>query len=759
MAKKYNHITIPKQLVNESGDHANTRRGRNIQNIPKLENVSAHKEHLSEGVNRLNGFQEEKLKKTGEIVEQVDMKIRFRGLANVGFLDRYHAKVYQRYDDRPDEQEYANDVVVAKISTIRPEGRTTSDYEHFQREFDTYLKTGKLESYFDYVEDIAPLTLDEITEPELYKAISEDETNKQLVDVVFGSGHLTSDDELRTFNSLYSDDIVVAVDSVDMHYFRVEASKSSLEDMTEVFSGIVSVERAPLVVFSSGESKEVDEYDIDDNTDTNAKPILLIDSAINGEHPILKIAALAQQGDSSGRKDHGTMVGSLIACGPHISAKRQFAVENKVLPINAFITTPHGVTINEPLIEEALKDSYSKTRATIANFSINGYLWPMYSRRKVDKMSILFDEWARKYNAVFTIATGNLFQENHWPPEVEQELFSLGYPNYFMREETCILPPSDSINNIAVGSVVYGATPDSMADSKDPSPITRRGFLNAKHNYSIKPDVVQYDSNFDVQFNGEENGPYMAAEDGNLVRAAGTSFAAPLSSFALGMLAKKYPLYNANTLKALLLHFAEDLGTSKKVTNNDILHALVGNGMPDLDKALYSLSNSTSLVIEDSIQINHKKKISIPIPASLAGSSRLRLRVKTTLVYNPPVNSVDIAMYNPIVIAAKLVRSDGQDMSNFTTTKSKDGAHRKSNVKIYDEVTKSTVEHMGEMWSLEVIAEPCSKYMTDDITQDYSVIVTIEDMEQSDDIDIHQEINQMINVEVENSIDVTVEAS
>ena len=49
--------------------------------------------------------------------------------------------------------------------------------------------------------------------------------------------------------------------------------------------------------------------------------------------------------------------------------------------------------------------------------------------------------------------------------------------------------------------------------------------------------------------------------------------------------------------------------------------------------------------------------------------------------------------------------------------------------------------------------------MTDDITQDYSVIVTIEDMEQNDDIDIHQEINQMINAEVENSIDVTVEAS
>lgn len=758
MAKKYNHITIPEQLISEFGDHANTRRGRNIQHIPKLQNISAHKERLSKGISRLSSFQEKKLEKTGEIAEQVDMKIRFRGLANVEFLDRYHAKVYQRYDDRPDEQEYANDVVIAKISTARSEGRTASDYEHFQREFDTYAKTGRLKSYFDFVEDIAPLTLDEITEPELYKVISEND-DKQLVDVVFGSGSLTTDGELQTFNSLYSDDIVVAVDSADMHYFRVEASKSSLESMTEVFSGIISVERAPLVIFSSGESKEVNEYNIDDNTDADAKPILLIDSAINSEHPILKIAALAQRGELSGQKDHGTMVGSLIACGPHISATRQFAVENKVLPINAFITTPYGITINEPLIEEVLKNSYSKTKATIANFSINNYLWPMYSRNKVDKMSILFDEWARKYNAVFTIATGNLFQENHWPPEVAQELFSLGYPDYFMREETCILPPSDSINNIAVGSVVYGATPDSMADSKDPSPITRRGFLNTKHNHSIKPDVVQYDSNFDVQFTGEENGPYMAAEDGNLIRAAGTSFAAPLSSFALGMLAKRYPSYNANTLKALLLHFAEDLGASKKVTNNDILHTLVGNGMPDLDKALYSLSNSTSLVIEDSIQINHKKKVSIPMPASLAGSSRLRLRVKTTLVYNPPVNSVDIAMYNPIVIAAKLVRSDGQDMSNFTTTKSKDGAHRKSNVKIYDEVTKNTIEHMGEMWSLEVIAEPCSKYMTDDITQDYSVVVTIEDMEQDDNIDIHQEISQMINVEVENSVDITVEAS
>lgn len=754
MAKTYKHITLPKELIGTAGDHASTRRGRNIQNIPKITDLAEHKEKLVVGVSRLSEFQEKRLQKTGEIVDEIDLKIRFRGTADPDFFERYHAKIYQKYDDRPDNQEYANDVVFAKINAAKPNGRTISDYEHFQREFETYVKTGTYRSIFNKIDELAPLSLAEVTEQDLYKEINQD-TNDHLVDVVFGDGDLVSKSEFQAFSSTYQDSLVVEVHSDDINYFRLQANKELLEEITESFSGVVSIEKAPIVVFSSGNSKKIDKYDLNDKTDENAKPVLLIDSAINSEHPILKIAALAQEGTSGGQKDHGTQVASLIACGRNISTTRAIDIENKVLPINAFIATPQGITINEPLIEEALKKHHSKKAATIANFSINSYAWPPYRRHKIDKMSVLFDRWARKYNAVFTISAGNSFMR--WPDETMQELRDLGYPNYFMREETHILPPADSINNVTVGSVIYGATPDSMADSKDPSPITRKGFLGTKHNYSIKPDVVEYDSNFDVNFALEENGPYMAAEDGGLTRAAGTSFAAPLSAYALGVLAKQYPTYNNNTLKALLLHFAEDLGASKKVANTDLLQSLRGNGMPDLDKALYSLSYATTLVLEDSIQINHKKRIKIPIPASLAGSSRLRLRIKTTLVYDPPVDSTDISMYNPIVIAAKVVRSDGQDMSNATTTKARDGAHRKSNVKIYDSVEKSTQQHMGEMWELDVIAEPSVKSITQDITQKYSVVLTIEDIEQDDDIDLHQEINQMIGVEVNANVDLEVE--
>ena len=759
MPKTYNHITLPKQLIKSSTPHSYTRKNRLIQDIPKLEDVKQHRENLALGFSRLSNFQTERLETTGEIPEQVDMKIRFRGVTKSDFLERYNAQVYQKYDDTPENQTYSNDVVIAKISTEKPNGRKTSDYEHFQNELKSYVEKGELKSYFDYIDSINPLSLDEIAEPELYDEISKT-TSERLVDVVFGSGDLISSSQLNLFSSLYRDKIFVTVNSVGIHYYRMSASKATLESITKTFSGVISVEKAPIVTFSSGQTKKMESYDIRDNTSSTQKPVLLIDTAINDRHPILATAALKSIGDTAGDKSHGTNVGSLIACGQNISATRIINVENRIQPITAFIDTPYGQTINEQLIEDALKQSYSKTSATIANLSINSYksLPPFsYTRKTVNKMSVLFDRWARKYNALFTISVGNLF--NNWPASLRQEVIRTGYPTYFDLEQTCILPPSDSINNLAVGSVVYGASPDSIADSKDPSPITRRDFIDRKNNFSVKPDIVQYDSNFDMNFICEENGPYMASEDGNLMRGAGTSYAAPLSAFNLGCLAKKYPSYNANSLKALILHFSESLGSSKKITNNDMLLALTGHGMPDLDKALSSLSYSTTMVIEDSIQINHKKLISIPIPATIAGSSRLRLGVKTTLVYNPPVNDHDLSIYNPIVISARLVRSDGKEMSNFTTQKSTDGAHRKSNVKTYEQVTKNTIKHMGEMWALEVIAEPAAKSVTDDITQDYSIVVTVDDLEQSDEIDIYQDIVQMINVEVENTVDISVSAT
>ena len=260
MPKTYNHITLPKQLIKSSTPHSYTRKNRLIQDIPKLEDVKQHRENLAIGFSRLSNFQTERLETTGEIPEQVDMKIRFRGVTKSDFLERYNAQVYQKYDDTPENQTYSNDVVIAKISTEKPNGRKTSDYEHFQNELKSYVEKGELKSYFDYIDSINPLSLDEIAEPELYDEISKT-TSERLVDVVFGSGDLISSSQLNLFSSLYRDKIFVTVNSVGIHYYRMSASKATLESITKTFSGVISVEKAPIVTFSSGQTKKMESYE------------------------------------------------------------------------------------------------------------------------------------------------------------------------------------------------------------------------------------------------------------------------------------------------------------------------------------------------------------------------------------------------------------------------------------------------------------------------------------------------------------------
>lgn len=753
MAKKYKHIKLPSQLMGASSDHAYTLRGRNIQSIPALTSVQNHKSALRAGISKVEEFQAQRALKLDDDKKSVDVKIKFRGTADREFLDRYRTKVYRKYDERPEGQEYANDVVLGSISTQRLPDQDKSDFERLRQEFNEYVATNKLKWKFDFVDEFKPLTLNEVTTPSLLEEIVDHPNEKHLIDVVFGSDKSISERKMSDIKQEFGDEFIIQVNSDKAHYCRLEVDKSDLDKILSSYAGVVSIEKSPVIVFSNSENVEVEEFDFEDKTE-GSKPVLVVDTPVDRSHPLIRAGTLEQVGDSTGDASHGTQVASLVIGGQRISARRTITLENKVLPITAFKVTPLGrTTINEELIEQELSNNSNPDLVTIINLSINNYIFdPPYMRNKVDKLTVLFDEWAKDYNALFVISVGNLFK--NWPQEMIDAYIAAGYPTYFNFDQSGILPPSDSINNVGVGSITYQAGADSLADTKEPSPITRRNLMKNKNQYSIKPDVVHYDSNWNVDFEPEFNGPFMAAAGGGLNRSAGTSFAAPLVTHALGIIAKQYPTYKVNTLKALLLHFTDDLGTSKKITNYDLYQSLVGHGLPDIDRALYSLNTSSSIVIEDTIRINTKKRIRIPIPESIAGSHKTRLRLRKTLVYNPPVNEHDVAQYNPIVIGAKVVRSDGKDMENATTRSAKDGAHRKSNVKMYDGFERSTVDHMGTFWEIEVVAEPCSKYMTDDILQDYSIVITVEDKEQDDSIDIHQEISQMIQVEVGNTISI-----
>jgi hypothetical protein len=682
--------------------------------------------------------------------EVVDIKLRFQGAANKGLIKRYGVAVYAKYDDTPEGQEHTNEVVLGKVSNRRLPRQARSNYEQLSLDLDNYIQTDEGRSKFGLIEELVPLDVKEVTDPELLAKL-EAQQDEEYIDIVFGDDRATSARKFEDMQDWLGDSFISEVNTELVHYCRVHIDKDKLEEVVASYSGIIGIEKPIEVILSSGTQKAMDgSYELVDETE-GSNPVLILDYPVNTDHELLAPACMDQVGDEyvTGGETHGNQVASLVVHGTKLNSSGRLVMDNKVRPINVFPLVNGKRLLNEQAIIDAVQKNTAPDRVLIANFSVNNY--GFYDRRKIHRLTVLFDELSVKHNCIFVVSAGNLF--TGWPQPVIDQVLDMGYPNYFNHPITCVLPPADGLNPISVGSIAYRSSPNSLAGPKEPTPITRRGFLKTKGYHLVKPDLMHYDSNFDTNFSSEDDGPYMAHPDGGLIRGPGTSFATPLVAHDLAVLSKKYPAYTANSLKALLIHFAQPLA-SAQISDENMLKALTGHGLPDLDRTLNSLSTSTTIIIEDTIKVNSRKRVKIPIPAALAGSSRKRLRLRKTLVYNPLVNPVAPGLYNPILISAKIVRSDDQPVDNGTTQSYLDGAAKKANVKSYPTVEKNTREHMGVFWQLEVTAEALNDQVDASLIQSYSVAITIEDMVHDEATDIYQEISQMIDVEVGVSVEV-----
>lgn len=755
MPKRYNHIKLPEALFGRAINHTPSGPNPFPQEIPQFPDKNAYKRRLKSEIDRLNHHEQKVLRarRIDSDKGMVDLKLKFRGTVNKALVSKYNVSIYMKYDDTPDGQEYPCEVILGKISNQKLPRQNYSNFEQLSLDLRQYVTNDDGRSKFSLIEELSPLTLEEITNPELLDELSANKSQCEYIDVIFGDDEKTVGQKFNDLKAWLGDSYIAGVNTELVHYCRLLLNKESLEKVVASYSGIIGIDRPIKIVLTSGTEKPIDPSCKVNVIATNKQPILVLDHPVNTVHPLISPATETQIGDAykDGCESHGTQVGSLIIYGTHLSSSGTLTAENIIKPVNIFPIKNGQAILDESILIDAVKNNYMPNRVQIANFSVNAYFY--YDRKVVHRLTVLFDELSVKYNCIFIVSTGNLF--TNWPNQLTHDFINkIGYPSYFDQPITSILPPSDGLNPIAVGSITYQASPNSIAGPREPSPISRRGFAKTKGFHLVKPDLVHYDSNFDGSFISEDNGPFMAHPNGGLVRAPGTSFAAPLVAHDLGVLSQKYPEYTANSLKALLIHFTQPV-TSTAITNPVTLKALIGHGVPDIERALESLSTSASMVIEDSIKINSRKRIRIPVPAVLAGSSRKRLRLRKTLVYNPKVNPVSPSLYNPIIITARIMRSDERLVDNGTTQSYLDGAHKKSNVKAYPCIEKNTKDFTGAFWEVEVTAEGVNDTVNSDMIQDYSIVVTVEDMMQDEEANIYEDIAQMINIEV----GVTVEAS
>lgn len=749
MTKKYKHIRLPRKFIGTESSYE-SKSGRFIEELPVI-NYATQRPRL---VEEIEGVKTRFIEKAEKAVLPQDknlgeLKIKFYGQPKKQMLDKYGIQVY--------EYQREQKAVVGTISTQRIGNQNQSDFERLEHDLNAYAQNNSLKSYFETIEDIKPLTLEEIIEADLKDFYESNPEKRCVIDISFTSRNQNSiEQKISRLSELYRDHFFSKVNTKTVHFCRLALSFTEVKKISEEYSEISSISSAPIYFFEGSSASPIKENIKVVPPEGGRTPVFIIDGSCNTNHKTIKGAVIESHNKTSSDQTHGTPVASLVICGTELNPQGDVVQKNTLINIEPDTHTDEFgrccfVNLEEK-IREIVEHYHDKFPLMILNLSINQYN-QRYDGKKKSELTKVVDELSNEFNCLFCISAGNSFKG--WSPEMIKNYIEIGYPDYFHLPATSILSPADSINNLSVGSLTYANSARSIAPLNHPSPITRRNFHDSPF---VKPDLLHYDSN--VIKNGdsvasEENGVYCAdVNSEQLKRDCGTSFATPLVTHEIGLLHNLYPNYDNNSIKALMIHFAEPIPASE-IKHDELKRRLTGFGKPLLDRALHSLGYASTIVTEDAIGMGQTKRIKIPIPQGLPKSSRKRMRLRKTLVYNPKIFPQDSDNYNPIKISACIIRPDDKiterELESFATRDRESFAHKKSNVKKYAPVEVQTNNgYLGQFWEIEVRCECKTEEVgiPDDYKQKYSIVLTIEDMQQDETIDIHQEISQMIDVEI-----------
>lgn len=412
----------------------------------------------------------------------------------------------------------------------------------------------------------------------------------------------------------------------------------------------------------------------------NAAGILVIDSGIISNHPMLEKCVGNEENFQSGEKEihdtvgHGTAVAGCAAYG-HIedclrdkifipsnwifSAKVMYAEKNDITGEVQAIYDP------EKLIEHQFKDAVESFLANagynikVVNVSLgNGNeVWNKHYYRQLP-LAALIDELACIYpEVVFIVSAGNQKPLNLF--ETIDELKGK-YPNYLIENNDFrLINPATAALALTIGSIAgdlkieqerYGAEQikTGIAEKNQPSPFTRTGF---GINGMIKPELVEYGGNLILYENhgriSEDRGGKIALLNNktteNIIRYDyGTSFSAPKVANLIGRIANKFPQKSGNFLKNMIIVGADypfnpgknfyDVEDKKKAEKMHL--SVCGFGLSDFERAVYSYDNRVVLWDEGQIQLDQMKIYSLPFP-EVFFSEEGKKKITVTLTFNP----------------------------------------------------------------------------------------------------------------------------
>ena len=459
---------------------------------------------------------------------------------------------------------------------------------------------------------------------------------------------------------------------------RVKLTKSVFDEIIEL-NEIARVDRPSLPEFNPFEFTRPDISDITFNEPSeDASGILIIDSGIISNHPMLEKCVGGEENFQSGETElqdtvgHGTAVAGCAAYGDIRNAlvSKTFSPENWIFSAKVMYSEKNlnGDTVNatydpEKLVEHQFKDavesflSNSGYHIKVVNISLgnSNEIWHMHYSRQLP-LAALIDELAFTFpDVTFIVSAGNQNPMNFY--NTVQEIVD-NYPMYLTDNENFkIINPATSALALTVGSIAetirigeerYGANNIKIPVAKEhqPSPFTRTG---AGINGMIKPELVEYGGNLILAENysriTDDIGGKIALLNNKVTEdiikyGYGTSYSAPKLAYLAGKISNKFPQKSANFIKNMLLIGSDyPFVPNKKFYNTndkkkaEIKHLLIGGyGLSNFDRAVNSYKNRAVLWDEGEIGLNQIKVYSLQLPDIFFGKEGKKRKLQSCLL-------------------------------------------------------------------------------------------------------------------------------
>lgn len=565
---RHNHLPLP-QYVEELPKRSSTQRGGGFKLIGTRDKIQYHQENT---------------RKANQIAQSfTEIKHKFRGTINPHLI--YRIKVNQSVDI-PGFERILN--AMGELTVLSVAENRQGYWVVFANDEELNVFKNKLAQYsgvipgrykyefFHAIDGIEDIPIEEkIGEGLKQNPLKEDQVYYLNVELWRMDDEIL-DTFIRQLSQTYRENPHFSVtDKLIMKSFallRIKLNKAIFDEII-MLKEIARIEIPMLPKFNPSEYRQIDVEEFEaTKPPEDAAGILVIDSGIVSNHPLLEKAVGDEQNFQEGERQthdvagHGTAVAgnSIYYDIERCIEERKFSPTNWLFSAKVMYAERdfHGnvtpVYDPEKLFENQLNGAIRTflnnvdNRIKVVNISFgNSYESLGSGGNRQFPLANLIDELALEYrNVVFVISAGN--QQPSLFYDIEGILRE--YPNYLVENSDFkIINPATSALSLTVGSIatsVRAMEPrpgqdiwHTIADVGQPSPFSRTGF---GINGMMKPEIVEYGGNLILRENYnrviENIGGKIALLSNNPTEAlfsfdTGTSFSAPKVSNLLGQIA------------------------------------------------------------------------------------------------------------------------------------------------------------------------------------------------------------------------------